>query len=353
MLNRRQLLQSASAMGLLGAASLSGAERAHAQGRPFIFCSFGGALTDTEKSAFMEPYSNLSGEEILSVSPTSYAKIKAMVEADAVEWDLVNVGGQFIYQGQEAGVLEPIDYSIVKADHLAPHWVTEYGVFTSTGASVLAYNTDAFPEGNEPQSWADFWNVKDFPGPRSLYSRLYYNYEAALAAAGVPRDEIYPATDEKIEMALAKLEELRPHVAVWWKSGAQPPQLLSTGQVTMALAWSGRIFDAMTENSPVSMTFNQAISWGNAYVVPKGTPYREMAMEVINYCISQEAQERLVPLGTYGPVLGTAAVTASAEQARFMVSHPDNAERAIHFNDREAAAYWSKWEERWQKFMLG
>lgn len=353
MLNRRQLLQSASAMGLLGAASLTGAGRAHAQGRPFIFCSFGGTLTDTEKSAFMDPYSNLSGQEILSVSPTSYAKIKAMVEADAVEWDLVNVGGQFIYQGQEAGVLEPIDYSIVKADHLAPHWVTEYGVFTSTGASVLAYNTDAFPEGNEPQSWADFWNVKDFPGPRSLYSRLYYNYEAALAAAGVPRDEIYPATDEKIEMALAKLEELRPHVAVWWKSGAQPPQLLSTGQVTMALAWSGRIFDAMTENSPVSMTFNQAISWGNAYVVPKGTPYREMAMEVINYCITQEAQERLVPLGTYGPVLGTAAVTASAEQARFMVSHPDNAERAIHFNDREAAAYWSKWEERWQKFMLG
>lgn len=104
----------------------------------------------------MDPFSQANGAEILNVSPTNYAKIKAMVEANAVEWDLVDVGGQFIYQGRDAGVLEPIDYSIVKADHLEPYWKTEYGVYTSTGASVLAFNTKAFPEGKEPQGWADF-----------------------------------------------------------------------------------------------------------------------------------------------------------------------------------------------------
>lgn len=353
MFNRRELLKSATAMGLLSATSLGQAQRAMAQNRPFIFCSFGGALSETEEKAFMTSFSEMTGQEILNVSPTNYAKIKAMVEANAVEWDLVNVGGQFIYQGSEAGVLEPIDYSIVKADHLDPSWRTEYGVYTSTGASVLAFNTDAFPAGQEPQSWEDFWNVKDFPGPRSLYTRMYYNYEAALSAAGVPRDEIYPATDEKIEMALAKLEEIRPHIAVWWNSGAQPPQLLSTGEVTMALAWSGRILDAMAEGSPVSMTFKDAIAWGNAYVVPKGTPYRDVAMELINYCITQEAQERLVPLGTYGPSLASAAATADEQQAKFMVTHPDNAKDTILFNDKEVARYWTEWEERWQKFLLG
>jgi putative spermidine/putrescine transport system substrate-binding protein len=352
MIDRRHILKSAAALGILGVMPKGLIRPAYAQNRPFTFCSWGGALSETEKNAFMDPFSKLKNVEILNASPTSYAKVKAMVEANAVEWDLVDVGGQFVYQGSDAGLLEPIDYSIVKADHLEPQWKTEYGVYTSTGASVIAFNTDAFPEGKEPQSWADFWNVDQFPGARSLYGRLYYNYEAAMRAAGVAATDIYPATDEKVKLAMAKLTEIKPHVTVWWTAGAQPPQLLSTGEVTMALAWSGRIFDAMRENSPVSMTFKDAIAWGNAYVVPKATPYRDLAMEVISYAISQEAQERLVPIGTYGPVLASASATASADQARFMVTHPDNAKGSVIFNDQEVAKYWTKWEEDWQKFLL-
>ncbi len=353
MISRRKLLSAGAALGALSVLPSGLARRAAAQDRPFTFCSWGGALSETEKQAFMDPFAEMKGIEIANVSPTNYAKIKAMVEAGAVEWDLVDVGGQFIYQGRDAGVLEPIDYSIVKADHLEPYWRTEYGVYTSTGASVIGYNTQAFPAGSEPQSWKDFWNVTDFPGPRSLYSRFYYNYEAALRAADVPADEIYPATDEKVKLAFEKLAEIKPHVSVWWTAGAQPPQLLATGEVVMALAWSGRIFDAMKESSAVAMTFKDAIAWGNAYVVPKGTPYRDLAMEVISYCITQEAQERLLPIGTYGPALGAAAAEATPEQAKSMVTHPDNIKHAVIFNDEEVAAYVTKWEEEWQKFQLG
>lgn len=353
MISRRRLLSAGAALGTLSVLPSGFARRAAAQGRPFTFCSWGGALSETEKQAFMDPFAEMKGIEIANVSPTNYAKIKAMVEAAAVEWDLVDVGGQFIYQGRDAEVLEPIDYSIVKADHLEPYWRTEYGVYTSTGASVIGYNTQAFPAGSEPQSWKDFWNVTDFPGPRSLYSRFYYNYEAALRAADVPANEIYPATDEKVRLAFEKLAEIKPHVSVWWTAGAQPPQLLATGEVVMALAWSGRIFDAMKESSAVAMTFKDAIAWGNAYVVPKGTPYRDLAMEVISYCITQEAQERLLPIGTYGPALGTAAAKATPEQAKSMVTHPDNIKDAVIFNDEEVAAYVTKWEEEWQKFQLG
>lgn len=354
MYSRRRLLKSAAALGLVGVAPAGLLRPARAQNRPFVFCSWGGALSETEKAAFMDPFAEMKGIEIINDSPTSYAKIKAMVEANAVEWDLVNVGGQFIYQALPDDLLEPIDYSIVQADHLDEAWRVEYGVYTSTGASILAFSTEAFPEGSrQPDSWEDFWNVEEFPGPRSLYGRLYYNYEAALRAAGVPRDEIYPATDDKVQMALDKMAEIREHIAVWWTAGAQPPQLLSTGEVVMALAWNGRILAAMQEGSPVSMTFNEAIAWGNAYVVPRGTPHKDLAMEVINYVITEEAQERLLPIGTYGPVSTTAAAKATPEQARFMVTHPDNVARSIIYNDEEVAKYWSKWEDEWQKFMLG
>ena len=172
-----------------------------------------------------------------------------MVEAKAVEWDLVDVGGQFIFQGRDQDLLEKMDFSIIDVSKIDKAWVTDYGIFTSTGATVIAYNTRSFPEGKAPVSWKDFWNVKDFPGARSLYSRFYYNYEAALMAAGVSRNEVYPATDEKVKLAFEKLRELKPHVKVWWTAGAQPAQLLSSGEVTMASAWSGRILDVMKEKA--------------------------------------------------------------------------------------------------------
>ena len=353
MITRRGILGVGAALGTASVLGGIHGSRAFAQGRPLTFCSWGGALSATEKAAFMDPFSKLKGIEIANVSPTNYAKVKAMVEANAVEWDVVCVGGYFIYTGRDAKILEPIDYSIVKADHLAPYWRKEYGVYTTTGATVIAYNTQAFPAGKGPQSWADFWNVKDFPGPRSLYSRLWYNYEAALRAAGVSKEEIYPATEEKMKLAFAKLTEIKPHVSVWWTAGAQPPQLLSTGEVAMAMAWSGRIADAVKEGSPVAMTFKDAIAWGNAYVVPKGTPNRDMVMELINYAITPQAQEALLPIGTYGPVLESVAAKATPEQSKNIVTHPDNIKDAVIQDDEQVSAYVIKYEEAWQKFQLG
>ena len=350
MLTRRTILQSMAAMAAAGTLPAGGAR---AQGRPFTFCSFGGALSAAEKAAFMDPAGKKFGTQIANVSPTNYAKIKAMVEAKAVEWDLVDVGGQFVYQGRDQGLIEKLDYSVIDVSKIDKSWVAEHGVFTSVGATVMAYNTKAFPaSGKVPTSWKDFWNVKDFPGARTLYTRLYYNYEAALLAAGVPRNEVYPATDEKMKLAFDKLRELKPHVKTWWTAGAQPAQLLSTGEVSMASVWSGRILDVMKDGAPVSFTYADSISWGNAFVIPKGSPYRDLAMKVIDFSLTEEAQAGLLPHGTYGPVLASAAAKATPEQAKMYVSFPQNMAQSCIFNDEEVAKYVIKWEEEWKKLQL-
>lgn len=352
MLNRRGFLKLAAGTGAMAAAGAGGMRIARAANRPLTFCSWGGALSNTEKKAFMDPASKALGFPIANTSPTNYAKIKAMVQAKAVEWDLVDVGGQFIYEAAAQDLLEPIDYDIVDVSNLPKYWWTKYGVYTSTGATVIAYNTNTFKEGDGPQSWKDFWDVKNFPGPRSLYHRLYYNYEAALLAAGVACDEIYPANKEKIDLAFSKLAEIKPHVKVWWAAGAQPPQLLSTGQLAMSSAWSGRILDVMRENAPVTFTYKEGIAWGNAYIVPKGTPYREHVMKVIDFCLRPGSQERLLALGTYGPVLPTAAAKATPAEAKLYVSYPANMKVACVFNDEEVSKYVVKYQQKWQQFQL-
>ena len=353
MLKKRRMLLSLGAAGLVtGPLTLTaGLRSAMAQSRPLTFCSWGGALSELEKTALLEPFARSRKLEFVYASPTNYAKIKAMVEAGAPEWDLVDVGGRFIDQGKD--LLETLDMSLIpNAKRLDPGWVTSRGIFTTTGATVIAWNTKAFPEDKGPTSWKDFWDVKAFPGPRGLYKQLYYNYEAALLATGMPRSEIYPVTDDKMKLAFDKLREIKPHVKVWWTAGAQPPQLLSSGELALSSAWNGRILAAMKEKAPVTMTYADGIAWGNAWVVLKGSPHARLAMEAINYAISEEAQMRLLDVGTYGPVLDTAAAKATAEQQKTMVTSPGNVKRMLVINEEQAAQYSAKYETEWNRFQL-
>ncbi len=346
MLTRRRLI----AAGAAGAmASLIG--RAQADTTKLTFCSWGGALSDLEKSALLDPFGKIRGFEVVAASPTNYAKLKAMVESGQPEWDLVNVGGRFIWQG--ADLLETLDMSLIpNARALDASWVAPKGVFTSTGATVVAWNTKAFPEDKGPKSWKDFWDVKTFPGPRGLYKFFYYNYEAALLAAGTPPADVYPMTDDKVKLAMDKIRELKPNVKVWWTAGAQPPQLLSSGELAMSSAWSGRVLAIIKENAPVAMTYNDGIAWGNGWVVPKGARNARLAMEAINYAISPEAQARLLDLGIYGPVLGEAAAKGTPEQRKFMVTAPENIKNMLILNEQQAALYSAKYENDWSRMQL-
>jgi len=354
MLEKRRMLLSLGVAGLAtGSLTLfAGLRSAHAQGRPLTFCSWGGALSDLEKTTMLDPFAKVKNIEIAYASPTNYAKIKAMVESGAPEWDLVNVGGRFIDQGKD--MLQSLDMSLIpNAKKLDPGWVTSRGIFTSTGATVIAWNTKAFPADKGPSSWKDFWDVRAFPGPRGLYRQLYYNYEAALLAAGTPRSQIYPVTDDKIKLVFEKLREIKPHVKVWWTTGAQPPQLLSSGELVLSSAWNGRILAVVKEKAPVAMTFSDGIAWGNAWVVLKGSPHAKLAMEAINYAISDEAQLRLLDVGTYGPVQGAAAAKATPEQQRIMATSPENVRKMLVINEEQAAQYSAKYDAEWNRFLLG
>lgn len=350
MLTRRRLLSIGAAGLAAGPAFLAG--RAAAQGRNLTFCSWGGALSELEKTTLLDPFAKQKGIEITHTSPTNYAKMKAMVEAGQPEWDLVNVGGRFVTQG--ADILEALDMSLIpNAKALDPGWVTPKGIFTSTGATVIAWNTAAFPADKGPKSWKDFWDVKAFPGARGLYKQFYYNYEAALLAAGVARKDVFPVTDEKIKIAFDKLREIKPHVKVWWNAGAQPPQLLSTGELALSSAWSGRIIAGIKEKAPIAMTYEDGIAWGNAWVVLKGSPHAKVAMEAINYAISDEAQSRLLDVGTYGPALGSAAAKATEAQRKVLVTAPENAAQMLILDEAQAAQYSAKYEADWNRFQLG
>src|SRR3546814_2888227 len=90
---------------------------------------------------------------------------------------------------------------------------------------VIGYDGDRI-EGPGPRSWADFWDVKRFPGKRGMRKTPKYSLEFALLADGVPPDQVYPTlrTPAGIDRAFSKLDEIKPNV-VWWSSISQVPDL--------------------------------------------------------------------------------------------------------------------------------
>ena len=63
-----------------------------------------------------------------------------------------------------------------------------------------------------PQSWADFWNLKEFPGKRTLGRISQSVLEAALLADGVPFDKLYPID---VKRALEKIKEIKSQTLFW------------------------------------------------------------------------------------------------------------------------------------------
>jgi len=187
--------------------------------------NFGGANGNAQKVAYFGPYEKASGNKVIGVEYNGeQAKIKAMVEAKKVTWDVVEVESPDVARGCDEGLFEKLDYSKIgnKADFSPKAAVTDCGVGIFVWSTVMAYNGDKLKDG--PKTWADFWDTTKFPGKRGLRKGARYNVEFALMADGVKPADVYKvlATKEGADRAFKKLTELKPNIQ-WWEAGAQPP----------------------------------------------------------------------------------------------------------------------------------
>jgi len=224
------------------------------------------------------------------------------VESGNIEWDIVSsVAGTYVVQYKD--LLEKIDYSIVTdTEGVIKQSLGEYTAGGQFESVNIAYNKDKFPGGNHPKTWVEFWDVKKFPGRRSMYDGPLSNYTFAMIAIGYKPNEVYPLTDEKIDQIYKKMDEVKPHVTVWWKAGAQPAQLLVDKEVVMASAWNGRIEKVIREGAPIKIIWNGAALQGDSWVIPKGAPNKDLAMLFIAWQSLPEVNWRTSKYISYGPV---------------------------------------------------
>ena len=249
----------------------------------------GGSFQDALKRHFYERFEKQSGGKVVHVpveGQDQFNRARAMVRAGRVEWDLMSPEPQSFYRDQD--LFERLDCSrIPNAQKLGvPGTCTEFGIFRAIGGGVLSYNTKSFPK-DPPQTWADFWNVQKFPGPRCLPGILpHYVMATALLADGVTGDKLFPLD---IPRAVKKLQEIKPHVAVWWSSGNQSMDTLRKGECVMSWMWSGRILQLMAEGQPLNITWNQSQPVSAYWSIVKGTPNKDLAYKFPDLWLTEKA----------------------------------------------------------------
>lgn len=326
------------------AAALAGlAGTAHAD---LTVISFGGASQKAQDKAYYQPFAATGSKVVAGEYNGEQAKIKAMVEAKNVTWDVVEVESPELVRGCEEGLYEKLDYAKIgnKADFV-PEAVTECGIGTFVWSTVLAYNADKVK--TAPTSWADFWDTKKFPGKRSLRKGAKYTLEFALLADGVAPADVYKvlATKEGVNRAFAKLDQLKPSIQ-WWEAGAQPPQLLAAGDVVMSSAYNGRIAAAQKEGKNLKIVWNGSIYDFDFWAIPKGSPQKDAAYKFIQFASKPENQRVYSSEIPYGPTNKAAVGGMDPAVAAGLPTAPANLAGAFATNTQFWVEYGEDLEQR-------
>ena len=314
--------------------------------------SYGGAFQAAQREAYFKPFERLSGIKVIESEGPDVVKVKAMVDTKNIEWDVAEFDRADIINLERKGSYwEEIDYSLVDAANIGEAFVYKYSLDMLPYGQVLAYRTDVF-NGAKPDGWADFWDTKKFPGGRSMPAGsggLVPDLESASMAAGVPMEKVYPID---IDKAYASLAKIKPAVVKWWEAGAIPAQLLNDKEITMGIAWNGRIAAIQAKGAPVDVAWRQGALRTDCWAVPKGAPNRENAMKFTAFITLPVPQARLSMLIPYGFVNNKAVDYLPAERLKLLPTAPDIKKQMYVYNSEWWADNRDKVVSRWASFLL-
>jgi putative spermidine/putrescine transport system substrate-binding protein len=235
-------------------------------------------------------------------------------------------------------LVQRIDYTRVDRGAVFPEFAYEYCVAAYLFSNVLTYDSSKFG-GRVPQSWADFWNVRDFPGRRTMRRDLQGAFEAALLADGVPMDRLYPLDEQR---AVAKLREIKPHT-IFWATAADSQTLLREGEVTMGHLWSTRASQLGRDTrGRIRFTLNQGQIIPGVWVVPTDNPAGPAAFDFIRSMQNPERQAALFRAWDLAPANPAAAPLIPADleavnlasEANRRIQFPINAQWYIENQER-------------------
>ncbi|MEM7747245.1 MAG: ABC transporter substrate-binding protein [Pseudomonadota bacterium] len=316
---RRLFLKSALALGI--SPMLFRMTPAFAGNDELVIVNWGGDAVSAHKSAWAKRYEKTHPgmKAIIDGSGPSSGKIKAMVQSGKVTWDLCDRNNVAAVDLGRQGLLEEVDYSRIDINAVPEAFRGKWGLGSYYYSFALTWDTKAFDR--KPSSWKDLWDVKKFPGTRTMRKNFEGQLESALLADGVPLEKIYPLD---VDRAIDKIKQIKEKT-IYWGSGSESQQIMRDGDAVIGNLWHTRSSIVHRETQGrVDYTFNQAILFAGAWIQPKGAPSGKKAWDFAAAAQDPQSQVEVFEAIGMGPINPKAAELVPKHLRHRDAGNPEN-----------------------------
>ncbi|WP_164940750.1 ABC transporter substrate-binding protein [Bradyrhizobium zhanjiangense] len=300
-ISRRSML--AGVAGIVAAPMVLGAKRAAAKSDRIVISNYGGSYQDACVKAVFDPFTKETGIRVDNVPVPGLDKVRAMQLTRNVEIDIwLGVSAQCA-AGSRLGLWEKLDSTLFDLQDLTIQPASDYVLYELV-AQGICFDPKKYGPGKYPSDFAEFFDLKKYPGRRSLRKRPDSMLEVALLGDGVAPKDIYPLD---LDRAFKALDRIKSNV-VWAQTAPQPITLLQTGEVDFSIVQSNRAkatHDA-GGGTPLDFSFKQTVTDALGLAILKGALNQDAAKKLIAYFLRPET------LARFEDVVGAAPVSKKA-----------------------------------------
>jgi len=336
-----------------GPASQASAADKPLEGVTLRVATFGGAWRDDQTKYIVPKLEELGAKVEYVVGSPQDNLAKLIAARGQAPFDVLEILDASVDMLSQAGVLEPIDYSIVtnasaltaaqKRPDVVPYWITQ---------EVICYDKAKFDELGlpAPTTYADLANPK-LAGhvmiPDIASGGGLANFAGVVYAAGGDVNNVAPAFD-----ILNKIEGLK-----FWKAGGQVVTGFNTGDIYAAVAHTGWCLrSARGANKEILSAFpkigdsHEGVAKYGYLGVVKGSPAVKAAMMYINGALDVDYQVAFASHSGVVPVIPAAVERLAQEAPEFMAlsrMKPEEIDRLLVVD--YAGVDVSTWYDQWNR----
>ncbi len=332
--------------------------------------SWGGAYQKSQQRAYSEPYAADTGVNFIwdESSSEAVAKLRAMNEAGNITWDVVDVVAADAIRLCDEGLAMEIDHDEMLAaapdgtpasEDFGDLIVSDCFIPQIVYSTTFGYRNDLLEKA--PDSVCAIFDTETYPGKRSLEKQPIANLEWALICDGVDIGDVYDVleTEEGQDRAFAKLDTIKDDT-IWWSAGAETPQLLADGEVSIGSTYNGRLFSVIEEqNQPVSILWDWQMFDLDGWIIPAGLPEdrQARALDFVKFATDTQRLADQAKFISYGPARASSAPLVGThadlgiEMAPHMPTDPANAVNTFLFNYEWWADYRDDLDAKFQAWL--
>ena len=318
------------------------ATRANAEGR-VVVGTWGGDYARLLAKNIEDPILKPKGFEVAQDQANDgprRSKMMAEKRLPRGTTDIQGLSAANMYEMNEAGVCEQIDYSkLSNAKNIIPSMKYPYGVGHIYSGKVAVYNPKVIPDA--PKGFKDAFDPKHGNKMGIIDIQYQYTMVAASLAAGGKVNDVEPG---KAILMAAKKAGVRIY-----PTNEAFAQALKTEEIGIGIMWKARV--VQWQNAGISVQSVAPIEgvpmYVSGFVIPRNAPNKDGGYAYMNAMLEKSAQENFAVDMGYNPTV-TNAVVAPDLQKRIGFT-PEEQSRLVDLdygylakNDAAMKEWWDK-----------